>query len=186
MAIFISPKEGEITTTTQLLQSFRNVSGLQTNFQKNTVLPIRCDHNDLDTILQDFPTIRSTFPTKYLGLPLTCKILRRVDFQPLVGKVGGRLAGWQVKLLTPVGRTTLVKSVLMSIPVYFLTVLIAPKGIVRALDRSRRRFLWTGQEDISGGKCKSCLEVCRPTQLWGLSLLNLQKFASALKLRWPW
>lgn len=113
-AFFISPTEGDITTTTHILQSFGNVSGLNTNFHKSTVVPISYDHINLDVLLQEFPAICSNFPIKYLGLPLTHKILRRVDFQPLLDKARSKQAGWQGILLTPAGRTTLVKSVLTS------------------------------------------------------------------------
>lgn len=94
------------------------------------------------------------FPIKYLGLPLTHRKLRRVDYQTLVNKVAGRLAGWQGRFLSIAGWTTLVKSVLTSIPIYFLTTFKTPKAVLQALDHIRRRFLWVDHEPLSGGKCK--------------------------------
>nr|CCI55298.1 PH01B001G05.21 [Phyllostachys edulis] len=79
-AIFINPSASEIHITSQILSNFGMVSGLHTNFLKSKVLPISCDHLDLNSVLQDFPAIRSTFPIKYLGLPLTYKRLHRVDY----------------------------------------------------------------------------------------------------------
>lgn len=184
-AIFISPSERDVLTTCQLLQSFGNVSGLQTNFQKSMVVPISCDNTDLEVVLLHFPTIKSTFPIKYLGLPLDFKRPRKVHFYPLLDKVGTRLAGWQGRLLTPASRTTLVKSVLASMPTYYITVLKNQKGILHAMDRIRRCFLWAGIDAISEGKCKVNWEkVCQPTQLRGLGALNLQNFAIALRLHW--
>ena len=86
-AIFINPNRSELFTTTQIILNFRKTTGLHTNFQKSTVLPISCDHLDLTSVLHDCQAIRSTFPIKYLGLPLTYKKLRKVDFQPLLDKV---------------------------------------------------------------------------------------------------
>lgn len=80
------PSECDVTTTCQLLQSFRNVSGLQTNFQKRMVVPISRDNTDLDVVLLDFIAIGSTFPIRYLGgggglrLLLDYKRLRKVHF----------------------------------------------------------------------------------------------------------
>lgn len=57
---------------------------------------------------------------KYLGLSLSLKNLRHIDFQPLEDKAASKLATWKGKLLTPVGRTTLAKSVLLSQMVYLI------------------------------------------------------------------
>lgn len=186
-AIFINPSTSEIHITTHIILNFGNATGLHTNFQKSTVLPISCDHLDLDMVLQDCPAIRSTFPIKYLRLPLTHRRLRKVDFQPLLDKVAGRLEGWQGCLLSPAGRATLVKSVLTSIPIFYLTGFKIPKEILHAIDKIRRRFLWAENKVISGAKCKvNWGRVCRPTHLGGLGILSLSQFSSAIRLRWLW
>lgn len=91
-------------------------------------------------VLQDFPATRAVFPFKYFGLPLSLTRLRKVDFQHLIDKAVNRLANWQGKLLTLANRTTLVKSVLTSLPVYYLTALTTPKSSLRAIDKMQRRF----------------------------------------------
>jgi hypothetical protein len=44
------------------------------------------------------------FPCKYLGLPLHVRAIRRVDIQPLIDKVGGKMASWKGNLLNRAGR----------------------------------------------------------------------------------
>ena len=56
------------------------------------------------------------------------------------------------------GRLTLVKSVLTSDVVYFLTALRAPKATLQDIDARCKQFLWAGIERIieriTGAKCK--------------------------------
>lgn len=69
--LFMKPIKAEINNLAKLLEYFGKVTGLHSNLQKSTVVPIRCHDLDLDDILQKFHAQRGKFPIKYLGLPLT-------------------------------------------------------------------------------------------------------------------
>jgi hypothetical protein len=71
--------------------------------------------------------------------------------------------------------------------VYLLTVVKAPKNFLKELDKIRRRFLWAGDKELTGGKCKvAWIKVCTPTVNGGLGIIELEKFSRALRLRWLW
>ena len=91
------------------------------------------------------------------------------------------------KHVTMAGRATLVKSVLTSIVIYFITVLDIPVEVLMKIDSIRRAFLWAACDKVTGGKCKVNWEaICKPKKHGGLGILNLKKFASALRMRWLW
>ena len=56
--------------------------------------------------------------------------------------------------MTMAGRLTLVKSVLTSQTIHLLSALRVPKEILKLLDDKRKKFLWVGNEELTGGKCK--------------------------------
>jgi hypothetical protein len=97
---------------------------------------------------------RAHFPIKYLGLPLSPKRLRKLDFQPQIDKAAGKLSNWYGRNLTQAGRVSLTKSVLSSQPIYLLTVLKPSNEVLEDLDKIRRRFLWAGDTTLTGGNAK--------------------------------
>jgi len=107
----------------------------------------------IHAIVQNFPGKISSFPGKYLGLPLHTRKLRRIEVQPLIDKIGARLPGWKGKFLSSSGKETLVETVLSSLPIYHLTAFHAQKWLIKRIDRIRRSFLWRGEspDKVSGG-----------------------------------
>jgi hypothetical protein len=114
------------------------VTGLQTNLQKTTGSAISCGDINLDVVLAVLPVARAHFQIKYLGLPLSTRRLRKVDFEPQIDKATSKLSAWYGRNLMHVGRVSLTKSVLSSQPVYLLTVIKPSKEVLDKIDKIRR------------------------------------------------
>ena len=128
---------------------------------KSSMVPIRCNNLDLDHITQNLPATRASFPLRYLGLPLSVWKLRLVDLQFLVDKVASKLKTYEGQNITTIGRTALVKSVLTSQVIYFITPLIIPPSILFKVNQLERSFLWSGSDKTTGrnARCIGKLSV---------------------------
>lgn len=179
--VFISPTPAQLQVTQCILHLFGQATGLITNLDKTEYFPICCDN----TNLQHLPIQTSSFPCKYLGLPLHYKKLSRANTQPLIQKIGDRIPGWKKKFLSCPGRELLLKTVLITMPTYFLSMFKLHKWAIKSIDRLRRSFFWRGSypEHCHGGHCLVNWETCLlPKKYGGLGFKDLEKFGRALCL----
>lgn len=68
-------------------------------------------------------------PDKYLGLPLFLGKSKQAAFSCLLDRLDNRTQGWKSKLLSQAGRTTLIKVVTNSLPLYSMSCFSIPKTI---------------------------------------------------------
>ncbi|KAK4384626.1 hypothetical protein Sango_3042000 [Sesamum angolense] len=124
-------------------------------------------------------------PVRYLGLPLISARLSIADCQPLLQKIDSRIKGWEGVQLSFAGRVQLIKSVLVSLEVYWAMAFILPKGIINEMIKRLRTFLWKGTS--SSGYPKVAWEVvCRPIDEGGQGIKDIFALNRALMSKHLW
>ncbi|GJN00644.1 hypothetical protein PR202_ga17840 [Eleusine coracana subsp. coracana] len=170
-----------------ILEPFAQASGLHTNVQKCQITPIRCNEDELTSIQSFFPCQLKHFPCTYLGVPLSIKKLTKAQLQPLVDRVGDYLPTWKSRLLNRAGRAALTKVTLSAVPIHLSISVGLPPWTIKAIDKFRKGFIWTGTCAVSNGKCLvAWRKACRPSDMGGLGILDLTLLGYALRLRWEW
>ena len=187
VALFLRPAANDITLILDILQLFGEASGLKTNVQKSSVLPIQCSDDSISAIQNLLPCEILSFPCRYLGIPLSLRKLTRDQVQPIIDRIADQLTGWKADLMTRAGRVVQVQFVLTSMVVYQLMATDLPTWALKAIDKIRRGFLWRGRKEAQGGHCLIAWpKVCRARELGGLGISDLKLLGYVLRVRWPW
>ncbi|KAL0284495.1 UNVERIFIED_CONTAM: hypothetical protein Sradi_7195600 [Sesamum radiatum] len=161
------------------------MSGLHVNPNKSTIILSKAVRSERRAILDLMGFPEAVLPIKYLGVPLIASRLTVADCQPLIDRFNNRLAGWGHLLLSFAGRLQLIKSVLSSLHMYWSSVFILPKAVIKVIERRMRDFLWKGVSGTGYAKV-SWLQVCKSKEEGGLGIRRVLFMNQALMLRHIW
>jgi hypothetical protein len=100
---------------------FEEVSGLKVNFHKIMLTGVNISDSWLMEAASVLNCRRGSIPFVYLGLPIGGDSRKLRFWKPVVDCIVARLSSWKNKFLSLGGRLVLLKSVMSSLPVYFLS-----------------------------------------------------------------
>ena len=121
-----------------------------------------------------------------MGLPLGANLERKSTWKLVLDKVRSRLAGWKRRLLSFAGRLILIKFVLSSLPIYYLSMFKMPTGVVRELEWLEASFLWGGNGLKRKVHLMKWAEVTKNMDLGGLGIKRIKDINVSLLFKWWW
>ncbi|GMP42072.1 hypothetical protein CsSME_00011936 [Camellia sinensis var. sinensis] len=162
------------------------MSSLKINFHKSVV----CGIGVSETLVNDFSLklncLTQKLPLKYLCLPLGANPRRKTTWKPVLDKFKGKLSGWKKRLLSFAGRLTLIKSVLSSLPIYYLSLFRMPKCVIKEVDKIQASFLW-GDSDVKRKvHLVSWKDVSMTKNQGWLGIRSLGQVNECLLAKWWW
>ncbi|XP_028052598.1 uncharacterized protein LOC114257077 [Camellia sinensis] len=134
----------EVRNVKRILRCFELLSGLKINYHKSLVSRVGVPVEVMNEIASVLSCKVKSMPFQYLGLLLGVNPSRKASWRPMLDKARSKLAGCKRKLLSFAGRLTLIKYVLSSLPIYYLSLYKLPQGVGRELDKIQASFLWEG------------------------------------------
>jgi len=127
-----------------LLLLFEVTSGLKVNFHKSMLVGVNIHDSWLAKAAFVLNYKLGRAPFLYLGLPIGGDPRKLKFWQPLIDRIKSRLSGWKSGNLLLGGRLVLLKSVLSSLPAYFLSFFKAPACIISSIESIFNCFFFLG------------------------------------------
>ena len=175
-----------VFTIKVILRVFELASGLKVNFYKSKLAGLQVEKNTLELYAKTLNCDVMHIPFIYLGMQVGANPRRKKFWEPVVEKVKARLSTWKGKCLSFAGRLCLIKSVLTSIPLFYLSFYKAPTSICDKISSLQRSFLWAWGKDGKHISWVSWEKVCKSQEEGGLGVKNIRKFNRALLAKWKW
>lgn len=156
-----------------ILRCFELASGHRINLGKSTIIGIDLADDILKDLAEETGCDIGKLPFTYLGLPVGGNLRNKSFWSPIIKRVERRLAGWGQKYISLGGWVTLIKSVLMNLPIYYFSLFEIPKGVARRIEWLYRNFLWGDRykKEVSLGR----MVRYNKTKIDGWSRLNPSK-----------
>nr|GEY59126.1 putative RNA-directed DNA polymerase, eukaryota, reverse transcriptase zinc-binding domain protein [Tanacetum cinerariifolium] len=117
----------DIDNIIRVLQVFYLASGLKINIHKSNIYGIGVSLEDVHLMASNTSCVAASFPFTYLGLPIGCNMSLIANWKPLVDKFKAKLTVWKANLLSFGGWLTLIKSILGSLSIYYLSIFRVPE-----------------------------------------------------------
>jgi hypothetical protein len=188
VVLFGIGSKSEWETYKKVLDLFCKATGMAFSIQKSVFLEAGWEVEQLDWLKELLPfEVRSVDEGfKYLGFHIKPNCYSRADWVWLEKKFEKRIVHWTHRWLFLGGRVTLVKAVLESISVYWLSLAKIPKSVLNRIRQRMFSFLWTGKKDKEGMHLVSWKRLSKPKKNGGWGIKNIFTFGKALAARSLW
>ncbi|XP_021986598.1 uncharacterized protein LOC110883039 [Helianthus annuus] len=161
-----------IQTIARILRIFHICLGLKINFHKSNLFGLGVSEEETEGLASILGCRTGTFPFKYLGISVGANMNRINNWYPVVDTFQKRLSSWKALSFSIGGRVTLIKAVLESLPIYYLSTFKEPVKVVEKHESLMKRFLWAGNDSVKKMHWVSWDRVALPKNLGGWACVN--------------
>ncbi|XP_039145745.1 uncharacterized protein LOC120282984 [Dioscorea cayenensis subsp. rotundata] len=157
------------------LSIYESLTGQRANKSKSGVyFPSRFNLRLQTSISSILGFTVGKFPLTYLGLPISPRRLPISSFTNLLAKTENIVSSWKHSKISMSGKAVLINSVLMSNPVYYLSVYPVPDTILDGISKAARKFFWSKSGNRKGMNLVSWTDITLKQTEGGISIRNLR------------
>lgn len=119
LMLLCKAEEGSLQCIKKQLEAFAETTGLEANPSKSQIFFGGVEITKQNKLVELLQMEIGMFPVRYLGVPLVASRLGVKHYKSLIERITGRITSWNAKNLSYAGRLQSIRSVLLSIHVYW-------------------------------------------------------------------
>jgi len=131
-----------VLTLKAILKCFELASGLKVNYYKSKFGGVGVNINQTMVFAFILNCHIMKTPFSYLGMMVGGNHKRCVFWEGMLNKIQSRLSSSKGKSLSLAGRLCLIKSVLTSLPFFYVSLFCVSATVVKEVKRLQKNFLW--------------------------------------------
>lgn len=166
----------------KVLKLYANASGLYVNMDKTKVIWIGSKKDSKEKFCEDYGLHWGNGEFTVLGVKFTktLKDIVEVNYDEKLREVKRLFSNWSKRILTPLGKIVVIKSLALAKLNYLILALPSPsKRIINDIKRMVFGYLWNNGPD----KIKRNV-VVQDYKNGGLKMIDIEMFICSLKLTW--
>nr|GEW55332.1 RNA-directed DNA polymerase, eukaryota [Tanacetum cinerariifolium] len=172
-------REANIDIIVNALKCFHLASGLRMNLHKSKLMGIAIENDKIARAANKIGCLTLKNPFSYLGIKVGGLMSRVNSWDKVVDSLYARVYKWKMKTLSIGGRLTLLKSVLGSMPIYYMSLFKVSSQVLKKMEAIRSHFLMglrlmrtkcVGLNGIADGKLRKNVNRSHPS-IW-LDIVN--------------
>ena len=163
-----------------ITEQFQTLSGLQLNRGKTDIMPIMCQEEQIQRVVEQL-NIRKVTTKKHLGAHITQteEEQQNANFDPLTDRIDTTAEIWSRRNTTPLGTSLVIKSLITSQAVHVFQSHAAPHEWMEQTQKQLKKALWgSGRPQISKDR------ITQPISRGGINLVDIQHMETSLKVLW--
>ncbi|GJR84790.1 RNA-directed DNA polymerase, eukaryota [Tanacetum coccineum] len=178
--------DSNLTTIIRVLDCFFCASGLRINLHKSKLMGIAVENSLVDLAANGIGCMTLKLLFQYLGVNIGGNMSRINSWDDVINKVHRRLSKWKMKTLSIGGRLTLLKSVLGSMPIYYMSMFKVPIHVLKKLESIRSHFFNGVDPNVRKMTFVKWDHVLASKEKGGLGVSSLYALNRALIFKWVW
>ena len=181
-SIFLDGSECSLQTTLNIIETYGSYSGLKMNKEKSELIwfgqkkhskSVLCKESKLSWGATDFKLLGITFSTNL-------NEIHAKNYDQVIRNISKTILCWKKRILTPLGKITVLKTIIMSKFIHLFQSLPTPQeNIVKKITKILFEFLWDGKPDKISRE-----RVIQNKKSGGLEMIDLENFIKGLQVNW--